>query len=155
MTRSEELKKIQKLPYKIASIEQKMDMIKSVIADDTSFDKWWTTMQLFQYTRLRKLVAVENVRHQLSFHFNNPDMTWSCKADVVHSMVNNYAEIIDIEFVVKEVFADKYEALTEQIKTNEVQHIEFHKRLQNMSPDSTMTDIVAVFAQVKDDFQKT
>jgi hypothetical protein len=154
MTRSEEIKKIQKLPYKIASIDQKMDMIKSVIADDNSLYKWWIPMQFFQDTRLRELVATENVRHQLSFHFNTLDMTWSCKADFVQSMVNGYADIIDVDPIVREVFGDQYPALMEQISQHKVEREEFHERLKTVSENSTMDDILAVFSQVKEDLKK-
>lgn len=154
MTHTKELKDIKKIPYKIANESEKLELIKSVLADDKSFDKWSEAMFIFSDSHLTKMVATELVRHQLSYSMNDASTTFGYKADMVVTIRFNYKDIIDVEKIVIDVFGDQYPSLLEQIAQHNTERNEFHDRLKTMNENSTMDDILAVFRKVKEDLKK-
>lgn len=154
MTIHQELKKIKSLPYKVASSAEKLELIKAALADDHSFDKWSDAMFIFGDSRLQKMVATEDVRHQLEHSMNDASSTFGFKADMVQTIRSKYGDIIDVEPIVKQVFGEQYPSLLEQITQHNAERDELHERLKNMSPESTMDDILAVFSKIKEDMKK-
>lgn len=149
-----DLEKIKKLPYSVANASEKMDMIKAVISEDLSLDKWAVAVSVFENSRLKKMIAIEDVRHQLEVHFNDPDLKLRAKAQFVRSLQTSYLHILDIEFIIKEVFGDQYPDLAKQLEWNKGFNDELFKRLREMSPESSMDDVSKVYEQVEKDLQK-
>lgn len=154
MTLATELKKIKKIPYKVAGISEKLAMIEALLVNDTSLHKWWVANMVFDRTRMSKSVLSCDVKYQIQYHFNNMDCTLSAKADAVSSLVANYEQFVDVDLLVKEVFGDLYPDIIEQIDQNKMEQEEFQKRIQTMHPNATMTDICAVMLQVQEDMKK-
>lgn len=154
MTLATELKKIKKIPYKVAGISEKLAMIEALLVHDNSLHKWWVANMVFDRTRMSKSVLSCDVKYQLQYHFNTVDCTLSAKADAVSSLVANYEQFVDVDFLVKEVFGDSYLAIIEQINQNKIEQEEFQKRIQTMPSTSTMTDVCAVMLQVQEDMKK-
>lgn len=154
MTIQQELKKIKSLPYKVASASKKLELIKELLANDHSFDKWSEAMFIFSDSHLTKMVATELVRHQLSYSMNDASTTFGYKADMVVTIRFSYKDIIDVEKIVIDVFGEQYPSLLEQIAQHNTERNEFHDRLKTMNENSTMDDILAVFRKVKEDLKK-
>lgn len=154
MTLATELKKIKKIPYKVAGISEKLAMIEALLVNENSLHKWWVANMVFDRTRMSKSVLSCDVKYQLQYHFNTVDCTLSAKADAVSSLVANYEQFVDVDFLVKEVFGDSYLAIIEQINQNKMEQEEFQKRIQTMPTTSTMTDVCAVVLQVQEDMKK-
>ena len=154
MTLAAELTKIKKIPYKVAGISEKLAMIEALLVHDNSLHKWWVANIVFDRTRMSKSVLSCDVKYQLQYHFNTVDCTLSAKADAVSSLVANYEQFVDVDFLVKEVFGDSYLAIIEQINQNKMEQEEFQKRIQTMPSTSTMTDVCAVMLQVQEDMKK-
>jgi len=154
MTLATELKKIKKIPYKVAGISEKLAMIEALLVNENSLHKWWVANMVFDRTRMSKSVLSCDVKYQLQYHFNTVDCTLSAKADAVSSLVANYEQFVDVDFLVKEVFGDSYLAIIEQINQNKMEQEEFQKRIQTMPSTSTMTDVCAVMLQVQEDMKK-
>lgn len=154
MTLATELKKIKKIPYKVAGISEKLAMIEVLLVNDNSLHKWWTANMVFDRTRMSKSVLSCDVKYQLQYHFNTVDCTLSAKADAVSSLVANYEQFIDVDLLIKEVFGESYPTIMEQIAQNKTEQEEFQKRIQTMPANSTMTDVAAVMLQVQEDMKK-
>lgn len=154
MTLATELKKIKKIPYKVACISEKLAMIEALLVNDTSLHKWWVANMVFDRTRMSKSVLSCDVKYQIQYHFNKVDCTLSAKADAVSSLVANYEQFVDVDLLVKEVFGDLYPDIIEQIDQNKMEQEEFQKRIQTMHPNATMTDVCAVMLQIQEDMKK-
>lgn len=154
MSIHQELKKIKSLPYKVANASEKLELIKVVLENDHSFFKWSDALFMFSESRLKKMLATELVRHQLVYSLNDTSTTFGYKADIVNTIRFNYKDIIDVEPIVIEVFGEQYPSLLEQITQHNAERDELHERLKNMSPESTMDDILAVFSKIKEDMKK-
>lgn len=118
-----QLKHIKKIPYAIASIEEKFDMILKVLKDHPDYDEssyWSIVYSLFSNTKLKVLVTNQLVRQKLKEYSDSKDVTLSYKADLSNIMISNYGHIIDVFSIIEEVFSDKYYELKEQMIKNQL-----------------------------------
>lgn len=149
------LTKIKKIPYNVASIAEKMVMIKAALADDSSFDKWSNARIVFFDSRLKHAVAEEDVRHQLSTYVHDVKTTLSYQADMASTLIDTYSDLVDVEAVLKDVYGDKYPSLKEQMAENKQVHLQLHTRLTTMPENSTIDDIVNVLSEIRASVKKS
>jgi hypothetical protein len=154
MSIHQELKKIKSLPYNVANASEKLELIKTVLENNHSFFKWSDAMFMFKESRLKKMVATELVRHQLSYAINDTSTTFDYKADVVRSIRFNYKDIIDVEPIVIEIFGEQYPALLEKVTEHNELRKEFLERLKTMDENSTKDEVLDVFSKFREGLKK-
>lgn len=151
MNVNQELKKIKKIPYKVATVSEKMTLIESVLDTDYPFTKWLAAVQVFSNTRLQNLVISAHVRHQLAYYANNSEVTLSYQADLAATLMDHFQDFVDVTVIMQDVYGEQYDALVSQMNENTAINQAFLSKIQGMDSGSTIAEIANAMATVQID----